>query len=78
MLERPTSRVRRRQVARERHARYRARVKAGKMIALVELDGTALDWLVRIHWLTPEEGDRGDARVIGAAIARGLAASARG
>jgi hypothetical protein len=85
MLERPPSRTstlaratRRRELKRERHRRHRQRVKTGRMVALVELGGAELDWLVSVRWITAEEADKGDARVIGAAIAAGLAASAKG
>jgi hypothetical protein len=44
----------------------------------VELGEAELDWLVKIRWLTAAEADAGDARVIGQAIAAGLAASAKG
>jgi hypothetical protein len=48
------------------------------MVALVELGADELNWLISVHWITPQEADAGDARVIGAAIAAGLAASAKG
>jgi hypothetical protein len=63
---------------RERHRRHRERIKAGRIIVPVELGAVELDWLISVHWLTPAEADAGDARIIGAAIAAGLAASARG
>ena len=80
MLERPiiSRTARRLALRRERDRRHRERVKQGRMVALVELDGTALDWLVRIHWLTEPEANQGDARIIGEAIARGLKVSAGG
>jgi hypothetical protein len=78
MLERPASRAARRQALRRaRHRRHRERVKQGKMVALVELGGPELDWLISVHWITPAEADQGDARVIGQAIAAGLVASAK-
>jgi hypothetical protein len=77
VLERPTT-VSRAPRRRERHARYRQRVKAGRMVALVELGRDELDWLVSVRWLTPQEADAGDARIIGERIAAGIAASAKG
>ena len=61
-----------------RQGRARERIKAGRIVVAVELGAAGLDWLVRIHWVTALEADQGDGRVIGEAIARGLAASARG
>jgi hypothetical protein len=75
----PRSRAaRRRELARARDRRHRERVKAGKIVVAVELGAQELDYLVSVHWITPQEADRGDSRVIGAAIARGLEASAKG
>jgi hypothetical protein len=72
------ARDRRRELKRERDVRHRERVKAGKIVVNVELGAQELDWLIQIHWLTPQEADRGDARAIGERIAAGLAASAKG
>jgi hypothetical protein len=79
MLEPPASRATRRQALRKaRHARYRARVRDGKLVALVELGREELDYLIAVHWLTEAEASAGDARVIGERIAAGIAASAKG
>ena len=85
MLDRPTRREspappssRRADLRRERSRRHRQRIKQGKMVVAVELDGQVMDYLVSVHWLTAAEADAGDARVIGQAIARGLEASAKG
>jgi hypothetical protein len=77
MLERPTSKAARH---REEMRRHRARARAGKMVVPVELGRAELDWLASpgVRWITPGEADQGDARVIGAAIARGLRISAGG
>jgi hypothetical protein len=79
MLERPQpSSTRRAQLRRLRDARHRERVKQGKVMAPVEVDGQVVSWLIRIRWLTEAEADQGDARIIGQAISSGLAASAKG
>jgi hypothetical protein len=84
MLERPPKgnppppSTRRAELRRERDRRHRERIKAGRIVVLVELSGVELDWLVRIHWLTETEANQGNSRLIGAAIAAGLAASAKG
>jgi hypothetical protein len=83
MLERPPRKppapaTRRAALRRARDRRHRERIKAGRIVVAVELGAEELDWLCRIHWLTAAEADAGDGRVIGEAIARGLAASARG
>ena len=58
-----------------RDARHRARVKAHKRIAMVEYDGEILDLLCRTGWASEEQ--LGDARAVGEALGRMLAASAR-
>jgi hypothetical protein len=81
--ESPSTRRKRRQRLRQSAARlaskrkHRQRVKAGRMVVPVEVDGQVLSWLIRIHRLTEAEADQGDARLIGQAIAAGLAASAK-
>jgi hypothetical protein len=74
MLERPTSK------AALRNRRHRARARAGKIVVPVELGREELDWLASpgVRWITPQEADAGEARVIGEAIARGLRVSAGG
>jgi hypothetical protein len=53
-------------------------LRQGLAVIPVEVSADVLDWLVRIHWLTEAEASTGDARLIGQAIAAGLAASAKG
>lgn len=75
----PGSRAaRRRELRAARDKRHRDRVKAGKIVVGVELGGEELSWLISVRWITPGEADQGDGRAIGAAIAAGLARSARG
>jgi hypothetical protein len=85
MLERPPRKppapppsIRRAELRRERHRRHRARLKRGEVVVPVTIGPTELDWLIRIRWVSEGEADAGDGRVIGEAITRGLAASARG
>jgi len=59
----------------DRHRRHRARVKAGRACCTVEVDGEVIDFLVRTAWLSPNEAH--DRVVVGSAITRMLAASAR-
>jgi hypothetical protein len=61
--------------SRDRHARHRARRKAGVAVALVEYDGAVLDWLVRLHWL--DEASASNRAAVGDAISRMVAASAK-
>jgi hypothetical protein len=58
-----------------RDARHRQRVKAHRRIAMVEYDGSILDLLLRTGWASEEQ--LGDARAVGEALGRMLAASAR-
>ena len=74
MLERPHSR-RRIEARRQRDARYRQRLRDGKVVASVEIDGEVIGLLLRTGWLL--ERDAGNSRAIGAAIARMLAVSVR-
>jgi hypothetical protein len=67
MLERPDNP--------DRHARFRARRRAGKAIYAVELGAEELDWLVRLHWL--QESEACDRTAVGAALTRMLADAAR-
>jgi hypothetical protein len=55
--------------------RRRRRQREGKLVAMVELDGTVLDMLVRLHWLA--EVDAGDRPAIERAISAMLACAAR-
>jgi hypothetical protein len=76
------ARQRRRQDARRaRDRRLRARRKAGRMTALVELDAEGLDWLVRVHALDPKALDLVDMgevrRAVGEAVSAMIAVSAR-
>ena len=61
--------------ARARTRRYRKRLHAGIVTAIVELDGDVITMLLRSHWLTEEESV--DRRAIGRAISTMLAASAK-
>jgi hypothetical protein len=60
---------------RARDRRLRARRKAGRACYLVEIDGAILDLLLRTGWAS--EAELSDARAVGTAITRLLAASAR-
>jgi hypothetical protein len=59
----------------ERSRRYRARVRACRIIVPVEIGHETLDLLIATRWL--RETDAADARRIGEAISAMLAASAR-
>jgi hypothetical protein len=72
MLERPQSRKQKR---RARDARYRRRLREGKIVVSIEVDGSVIDLLVRIHQLL--ERDSTNAKEIASAIKRTLAASAQ-
>jgi hypothetical protein len=67
MLERPAPH--------DRHARFRARRRAGKACYQVELGGEELTFLIRTRWL--QEGEAGDRASVGAALTRMLADAAR-
>jgi hypothetical protein len=71
MLERPQPSETRR---RARHARHRRCLKAGIVVAPVEIDGAVLDMLIRLRWLV--ERDAADRGKIGEAVARMLRDSA--
>jgi hypothetical protein len=73
----PSEAGRRLEQHRTRARRHRERLKAGRMVVPVEVDGQLMDWMVRVRWLSEAEASEGDARKIGEAIARGLAASAK-
>jgi hypothetical protein len=60
---------------RDRHARYRARVKDGKAIYAVELGGEGVDFLIKTGWLVESEACDRDA--VGAALTRMVADAAR-
>lgn len=79
MLERPHIRYRKRQPSsaskQARDRRYRHRLRAGKIIAPVEVDAAIVDLLIKLEWL--READAGSSRAIADAIGRMLAASAR-
>jgi hypothetical protein len=51
---------------RTRQARYRGRLRAGRILAPVEVDAAVVDFLVRLHWL--REGDAASRAQIGAAV----------
>jgi hypothetical protein len=76
MLQRPSHA--RQEARRARDRRHKERVKAGRICVVVELGHAELDWLVRIGWVTRDEADQGDSHIVGEAIARGLAVSAKG
>jgi hypothetical protein len=85
MLDRPPGQpkpepreAQRQRLRRQRDARHRQRVRSGRIVVPVELDGRALNWLLSVNCVTPIEADQGDARAIGAAVTAGIAASARG
>jgi len=59
----------------DRHKRHRARAKAGRAVYAVELGGEELEFLIRTAWLL--ESEACDRRLVGAAVSRLLAASAR-
>jgi hypothetical protein len=59
----------------DRHARFRARRKAGIAVAAVEYDAAVIDFLIRTHWLL--EGEAPDRAAVGRAIGAMIAASAR-
>jgi len=73
MLQRPPKppKSRRVELRRARDRRHRARVRAGIAVYPVELDGEALELLVKWHWV--DEEDAGDKQVVGAAIGVRLA-----
>jgi hypothetical protein len=73
MLERPHNR--RQATRRARDRRYRERVRSCRAVALVEYDASVLDLLLRTGWAS--EAELGDARAVGEALGRMLAASAR-
>jgi len=58
----------------DRHARYRARQRDGKAVA-VEYDAAVVDFLVKTHWLL--EGEASDRDAVGSAIARMVADATR-
>jgi len=68
MLNRPDA-------SRDRHYRFRQRVKAGLACTTVEFDASVVDFLVRTRWLTADELHDRDS--IGASITRMLADAAR-
>ena len=84
MLDRPPSgskplpSTRREALRRLRDARHRRRLKQGLAVVPVEVSADVVNWLLRIHWLSEDKADSGDARLIGARLAAGLAASAKG
>lgn len=87
MLKRPTRRKspappsragRRLEQHRERARRHRQRVKAHRFAVTVELGERELTWLVGCRWISAQEADTGDRKAIGAGIAAGIAASAKG
>ena len=59
----------------DRHARHRARAKAGVAVAQVEFDGQILSWLIKLGWLL--ESEAGDRCAVGRAIGAMVADSAR-
>jgi hypothetical protein len=65
MLQR-SSPARRRDRQRERARRHRRRAAAGRCCASVELDGAALNFLIRLGWLNEREAS--DLHAIGEAI----------
>jgi hypothetical protein len=77
MLDRPRSRPPppNDRTRRERQFRYRRRQHDGRLVVRVEVGGEILELLVRLQWLT--ESDAGDRRLVGLAIGRLLADSAR-
>ena len=77
MLERPrhNSSSLRAELKAARGRRYRARTRECRAVALVEFGGGVIDLLIATGWLV--ECDSADAREIGRAISRLLAASAR-
>jgi hypothetical protein len=68
----PSSRDRTRK---DRQRLYRQRAARGERIAPAPYDGAVVDFLVGLNWLREE--DAGDRRLVGLAIGRMLAASAR-
>jgi hypothetical protein len=60
---------------RDRQRRYRQRAARGERVAPAPYDGEVLELLIATGWLT--ECDAGDRRMVGLAIGRLLAASAR-
>ena len=78
MLDRTRTRTRTRDLALHRIAsrKYRARVKACKLVVNVEVDAGVIDWLINVtRWLDASAAD--DRKAIGNAISAGLAVSAR-
>jgi hypothetical protein len=77
MLHRPPGKPlkppasRRVELRRRRDARHRQRQRAGIAVYPVELDGDALQLLIRWHWI--DEVDAGNRELIGAAIGARLA-----
>ena len=47
------------------------------MVVPVELGAAELDWLVRLHWVSPALADAGDKGAISLGIGRMIADSAR-
>ena len=79
MLERPSPgrSTRAESLRRLRDARYRQRLKAGPVVVPVTIGPSSSTGWFGFDWLTAAEADQGDARVIGQAIAAGLASSAK-
>jgi hypothetical protein len=76
MLHRPPSAAAARaRERRARQARYRARLRNGRMAVPVEVDAAILDLLVRTRWLDPASVD--DRRAIGRALAAMVADAAK-
>jgi hypothetical protein len=73
MLHRPPSR---RSTPAVRKARYRKRLRGGRVCVMVEIDCDLVDWLTRMRWLDHRNAD--DRAAIGAAIERLLRDAARG
>jgi hypothetical protein len=69
------ARQRRRQDARARDARHRARLRACRIVVPVELGAEELELLLRLGYLT--ERDAADRAAIGRAAAHALAVAAR-
>jgi hypothetical protein len=63
MLERPPGRRDRR---REQQRRHRARLRHGRRVYPIELDGQILDMLVRLQWLP--DSAAGDDREVARAV----------
>jgi hypothetical protein len=59
----------------DRHARHRARVRAGLACTTIEFSAEVVDWLVRLGWLT--ESEVLDRTSVGKAISKLIEDSAR-